>query len=81
MNLKGSWVLSNYIFFWPISENQLLVNHYQYNEHKFTEHVTALDYITPTDIAAKIESGFVTIIYDDSWWLGCILAKIVASSE
>lgn len=66
--------------FFPISENQLLVKHYYYSVHQFIERVTAVDFITKTDLT-KIESGFVTIVYEDSWWLACILAKNNTTNE
>ena len=58
----------------PISENKINVKYYQSCSDQFTNTVTAFDFLTTTDIL-NIKSGFVTIAYDQSWWLACILKK------
>jgi len=58
----------------PISENRLDTKPFSSSAQSKTEIVTIDDYLTPTDLQ-KIESGYVTVVYDKSWWLAYILQK------
>lgn len=60
--------------FIPISENRLLTKPFSSSAQIGTEIITKVNYLTPTDLQ-KIESGYVTVVYDKSWWLACILQR------
>lgn len=60
--------------FVPLSENQIIVKPYYFSQDESLECVTEVYQITPTALE-NITSGFVTVAYDNSWWLGCIEQK------
>lgn len=60
--------------FQPHTENQIHVKPYYFSLEGSLEYVTTVNLITPTDLET-IHGGFVTVAYDDSWWLGCIEKK------
>jgi transposase len=65
--------------FVPVSENKIVVKPYYSSQEESLECVTLVDQITPTDLEC-ITSGFVTVAYDNSWWLGCIEEKDASSN-
>lgn len=69
--ITGTQKLHTFI---PVSKNKLLVKLFASSIQNQIETVKTTDYLTQTDIG-KIELGYVTVTYDKSWWLACILEK------
>jgi hypothetical protein len=60
--------------FIPATENKVFTKHFSSSDQMSKQIVTTIDYITPTDLE-EIVSGFVTVEYDNAWWLACILER------
>lgn len=58
----------------PHTESQITVKPYHFSLAESLECVTTVNQITPSNLE-NIAAGFVTVAYDDSWWLGCIEEK------
>ena len=60
--------------FVPFSEHQIIAKPYYFSQDESLKCVTTVYQITPTNLE-HIASGFVTVTYENSWWLGCIEGK------
>lgn len=63
----------------PISESQIITKPYSFSNRQCIEGLIPSN--GTISIFNQVESGFVTIAYESSWWLACIVAKKHESNE